>query len=334
MNWYKISQNNQARQHKVLKGETLSSISKKYFNNSNFWNEILKFNPQIENPNDIKENDIINIPTLPGASPVADTKEKQNVSQDMSVGFKEYVVVKGDSLSLIAKKQLGDERRWKEIQDINGIKDPSSISIGDKLKIPLTDSGASDSSSTDVSDDGNLGISADQALEELKSMISKNEGGYGSYNKGKSGDTPKPEIDITKLTIKQIMDKQSLPLGNSNRLFAVGKYQFTPHTLKEAISNKNLGVSISDLFSPQNQEKLFPYLLYKRTNLMAYLSGKSDNLDAAVNDLAKEFASLPTTSGAGYYDNDKAKNKAKGGIKKVEKIKLTLQSLRDSGIFK
>ena len=52
--------------------------------------------------------------------------------------------------------------------------------------------------------------------------------------------------------------------------------------------------------------------------------------DAAVNDLAKEFASLPTTSGKGHYDGDKAGNKASGGMGRVEKIKEILNKLRSS----
>lgn len=326
MNWYKISQNSDVKKHKVLKGETLSAIAKKYFNDPNMWNEILKFNPQIKNANEIKENDIINIPNLENKTTAIKPEEKkQNLGVDNS-SFKEYIVVKGDSLSSIAKNQLGDEKRWKEIQEINGIKDPSSISIGDKIKIPLIkrDNSSSDKTNNDLN----------SALAELKRMISSSEGGYGSYNRGKSGDNPNPNVDITKLKIKDIMYRQSLPREDPNRLFAVGKYQFIPVTLKEAIANKKLGVTVEDIFSPQNQEKLFLHLLYKRSSLMAYLSGKSDNLNAAVDDLAREFASLPLSSGVGNYDGDKAGNKAKGGMKRVQKIKAILQTIRDSGVFK
>ena len=49
-----------------------------------------------------------------------------------------YVVVSGDSLSKIAKRQYGDMNQWRRIYDANRdqIKDPDLIYPGQKLKIP------------------------------------------------------------------------------------------------------------------------------------------------------------------------------------------------------
>lgn len=233
---------------------------------------------------------------------------------------KTYVVQKGDTLSSISKKLLNNINRWPEIQVLNNIKDPSIIKPGQILKIPsvkLEETSKPVQKTPIVSQSG--------VLEALKKEISRTEGSYGAYNRGKAGDTSVPQIDITKLTIGQIMQMQA-----SGKMFAVGKYQMIPATLKEAINNKKIGLKESDVFSPQNQEKLFMYLLYKRPSLMSYIEGKSDDIDAAVNDLAKEFASLPTTSGKGYYDGDKAGNKASGGTERVDKIKQILKNLRSS----
>ncbi len=233
---------------------------------------------------------------------------------------KTYVVQKGDTLSSISKKLLNNINRWPEIQVLNNIKDPSIIKPGQILKIPsvkLEETSKPVQKTPIVSQSG--------FLEALKKEISRTEGSYGAYNRGKAGDTIVPQIDITKLTIGQIMQMQA-----SGKMFAVGKYQMIPATLKEAINNKKIGLKESDVFSPQNQEKLFMYLLYKRPSLMSYIEGKSDDIDAAVNDLAKEFASLPTTSGKGYYDGDKAGNKASGGTERVDKIKEILKNLRSS----
>lgn len=46
-----------------------------------------------------------------------------------------YVVQPGDSLSKIAKKELGDASRWPEIAELNKIKDPNLIRPGQKLKM-------------------------------------------------------------------------------------------------------------------------------------------------------------------------------------------------------
>ena len=241
-----------------------------------------------------------------------------------------YTVVEGDSLSAIAKKILNDMSRWPEIQKLNNIIDPNKIKPGQILKIPPT---VIVNKNTNLHSKENLetqvNMSKEEALAELKQEISRGEGNYYSYNRGYAGDTRTPSIDITKLTIQQIMEKQSSRLADGKReLFAVGKYQMIPVTLAEAVRNPSVGVSVSDMFTPEVQEKLFMHLIYKRPNLMAYINGRSNNIDAAVNDLAAEFASLPTTSGKGRYDKDSAGNKATGGLERVEKIKMILNKIR------
>jgi len=51
---------------------------------------------------------------------------------------KTYVVVEGDSLSRIAKREYGDAGRWRTIYDANKdlINDPDLIYPGQELKIP------------------------------------------------------------------------------------------------------------------------------------------------------------------------------------------------------
>lgn len=239
-----------------------------------------------------------------------------------------YTVVEGDSLSGIAKKMLHDINRWPEIQKLNNIDDPNKIQPGQVIKLPekkiQTDQ---DNKKTKIHNTAN---NVD-VFEELKKEISSGEGNYYSYNRGVAGDTPKPKIDITKLTVGQIIKMQNTSGSDKKKLlFAVGKYQMTPATLAESIRHPKVGVSLNDLFTPDVQEKLFMYLLYKRANLMAYIEGRSDNIDAAVNDLAAEFASLPTTSGKGRYDKDKAGNMASGGLARVERIKSILLNIKNN----
>jgi nucleoid-associated protein YgaU len=49
-----------------------------------------------------------------------------------------YVVVSGDSLSKIAKREYGDANKWKQLFEANRdiIKDPNLIYPGQKLKLP------------------------------------------------------------------------------------------------------------------------------------------------------------------------------------------------------
>lgn len=55
-----------------------------------------------------------------------------------STASKIYVVVSGDSLSKIAKREYGDAKLWPRIFEANKdlLKDPNKIFPGQKLKIP------------------------------------------------------------------------------------------------------------------------------------------------------------------------------------------------------
>ena len=55
-----------------------------------------------------------------------------------STATKTYVVVKGDSLSKIAKREYGNAREWNRIFEANKdiLKDPDKIYPGQELKIP------------------------------------------------------------------------------------------------------------------------------------------------------------------------------------------------------
>ena len=46
------------------------------------------------------------------------------------------VVRRGDSLSILARRHLGDERRWREIQALNHIREPDLIGAGWELELP------------------------------------------------------------------------------------------------------------------------------------------------------------------------------------------------------
>ena len=66
-----------------------------------------------------------------GGSSTAPVVKTENVQ-------KLYTVVAGDSLSKIAKKELGDSKRWPEIFEANKdiIKNPDLIHPGQVLKMP------------------------------------------------------------------------------------------------------------------------------------------------------------------------------------------------------
>ncbi len=50
--------------------------------------------------------------------------------------MKKYTVKPGDSLSLIAMRQLGDPAKWRQIAHLNAILDPGKIAVGQVLVLP------------------------------------------------------------------------------------------------------------------------------------------------------------------------------------------------------
>ncbi len=166
---------------------------------------------------------------------------------------------------------------------------------------------------------------------ELGKLIGHGEGGYNSYNRGVAGDAKGAQIDFSQMTVGEVMSRQDLAKGDPNRLFAVGKYQFTPNTLEETVNA--LGIDKNAKFTPQLQEKMFnDYLIdEKRPAIKAYITGQSsgpEGLERAQHSLALEFASVgdPRKGGRGAYDGDSGGNSA--SIKTTE-VATALNHMRD-----
>ena len=151
------------------------------------------------------------------------------------------------------------------------------------------------------------------AVNPLLDLIAAGEGDYDSVNRGKAGDTPAGWPGLEKLTIGAVQQLQ-----RDRTLFAVGRYQFIPETLRMAL--EAAGFSASDLFSPETQDWLAVALLLggKRPVLRDYLLGKNVSIEAAQLDLAKEWASIPQANGRGVYDGDSAGNRATAKVTRVQ----------------
>lgn len=136
----------------------------------------------------------------------------------------------------------------------------------------------------------------------LGKLISRGEGDYSTFNRGNAGDSPGKKIDFSQMTIHDIMALQSLPPRNSQRLFAVGKYQVIPVTMKGAVAA--LGIGPNEKFGPPLQERVFRNFLIadKRPNVKKFITGQSNDLFAAQLALALEFASVadPNTGRSHY----------------------------------
>ena len=134
----------------------------------------------------------------------------------------------------------------------------------------------------------------------LADLISQGEGDWNAVNRGYAGDTPGGIVRLTgktfeDFTVGQVMDMQR------GWLYAVGRYQFVPRTLRFAV--KHSSVNRLDMFTPDTQNKLFAsLLLHKRPTIGGYLLGHHNSLNAALKALAREWASVEYYGwGRSYY---------------------------------
>jgi nucleoid-associated protein YgaU len=107
----------------VRPGDTLSRIAQQQLGDASRWPEIFLLNRGIiQHPDRISPGQVL---TLPGTTP-------------MHPPPRIYVVRRGDTLSGIAKRELGDASRWPEIFERNRdvISDPDRIFPDQVLILP------------------------------------------------------------------------------------------------------------------------------------------------------------------------------------------------------
>lgn len=83
----------------------------------------------------------------PVTTPVVDPALANAPAAPAAEGANLYVVQKGDSLARIARRTLGAESRWTEIQALNDGITPNKLKVGMKLKLPAG-AAATDTAST------------------------------------------------------------------------------------------------------------------------------------------------------------------------------------------
>jgi hypothetical protein len=173
----------------------------------------------------------------------------------------------------------------------------------------------------------------------LAKLTSSGEGGFDSVNRGTAGDTPSG-MKLTSMRIgdvQQLQQRYNVTKGKEG-VFAVGFAQWVS-TGQLDMAVKAAGLSPDDKMTPENQLKMFwAYILNtnKRPALRDYLLGKNNNLDAAQEDFAFEWAAAPGVDGRGKYDGDKAGNRASISSIKLRQSLLNarreLKQMADSGM--
>lgn len=125
------------KSYTVAEGDSLWRIAVKEYGNSDIQqsiDRILAANPSVE-------ADRLKIGTklvIPGKTGGTDASRLPAAEQVKVLDGKLYTVKDGDTLSDIARKQLGSTKRWNEIYELNRerISDPSRLYVGTTLRLP------------------------------------------------------------------------------------------------------------------------------------------------------------------------------------------------------
>lgn len=99
---------------------------------------------------------------------------------------------------------------------------------------------------------------------------------------------------LSQYTVGEIMTFQARPRDSSGQLWAVGRYQIIPSTLKGLV--KNMGLSNSTLFDAKTQDAMGLALLTERSAIRKYIKGElpdtTENLARAALEVAKVWSSV------------------------------------------
>jgi hypothetical protein len=157
------------------------------------------------------------------------------------------------------------------------------------------------------------GISAKNG-KLLVNLITVGESGkrrYNAYNRGsqRCSGSQKASIQLTSMSIGQIMAYQRLPPCHKSRLYATGFYQIINTTMKYCVSS--LKIPLATKYTPQVQDKIFTQCLagIKRPPIERYIK-QGVGLNRAAHAVAEEWAAFKSPLlGRGVHDN-KGNNKA------------------------
>ncbi|MDN3040618.1 hypothetical protein P2L35_13035, partial [Enterococcus faecium] len=141
-------------------------------------------------------------------------------------------------------------------------------------------------------------------VTSISALVARGEGDYNSVNYGTRVKDKKKKgragtEDLENMTVNEVMQHQQA--GDFN---AVGRYQIITTTMPEIV--RGLGLTGQEKFDRTTQDRMFDYLIgVKRRAIGDYISGRSDDLNAAVYAASQEWASVAAPAGMPLYKKKK-----------------------------
>ena len=128
--------------HQVQSGESLYAIAARYLGDGGRWKEVLAANPRLKSASRVRAGLTLLIPDGQGvaAAPTSAVMAAKAVeaSTAPAPSGKTYLVQSGDTLSSIARRQLGGHGHWKRLYAANRdlLSSPDMLRAGQTLKLP------------------------------------------------------------------------------------------------------------------------------------------------------------------------------------------------------
>lgn len=127
------------RKHKVVAGETPSSISSRYYGTARLYQAILDANPGLDARRMPQGMEIV-IPPPPATAAASQTAPRTDVTP-IAASSRRHQVAAGETLSSIAARYYGDERQWPRILAANPGLDPNRMRADVSIEVPAPAAG-------------------------------------------------------------------------------------------------------------------------------------------------------------------------------------------------
>ncbi len=134
-----------ARKYVVRRGDSLVKIMRREWNRADdkSLHILLAANPKVaKRRNKIFPGEVLNIPDPRSADAVSLVGLSDEVASSLSgrkekpASFRWYTIKKRDSLASIARRHLKDPNRWREIAQLNRLRNVNKIMPGMRIKLP------------------------------------------------------------------------------------------------------------------------------------------------------------------------------------------------------
>lgn len=127
---------NDVLSYTVKSGQTLSDVAGELLGDRGRWREVYEANKdKLPDPDHVRAGLTLLFPSSGLSKPASAPRTTSSTPVPAPSGGKTYTVTKGDTLYSIARRELGNGNRWREIKALNRL-DSDTVVVGSTLALP------------------------------------------------------------------------------------------------------------------------------------------------------------------------------------------------------